>query len=37
MKHLFKATKMGWAKEKEGIWFDTDDFTADEAKKEVKE
>lgn len=37
MKHLFKATQMGWAKEKEGICFDTDDFTADEAKKEFKE
>jgi len=24
MKHLFKATKLGWAEEKEGIWFDSD-------------
>jgi hypothetical protein len=37
MKHLFKATKMGWAKEKEGVWFDSDDFTVEEAKQEFKE
>ena len=33
----FKATKMGWAKEKEGIYFDSSDFTAEEAKQEFKE
>jgi len=37
MKHLFKATKMGWAEEKEGIYFDSNDYTADEAKKKFKE
>ena len=37
MKHLFKATKMGWAKEKEGIYFDSSTFTAEEAKQEYKE
>ncbi|MCI7210758.1 MAG: hypothetical protein MR981_00855 [Ruminococcus bromii] len=37
MKHLFKATKLGWAKEKEGIWFDSDDYTEEEAKQEFKE
>ena len=37
MKHLFKATKMGWAKEKEGIYFDSSTFTAEEAKQEFKE
>ena len=21
MKHLFRATKIGWEKEKEGVWF----------------
>ena len=30
MKHLFKATKMGWAKEKEGIYFDSSTFTAED-------
>lgn len=37
MKHLFKATRMGWAKEKEGIYFDSSAFTAEEAKEEFKE
>ena len=37
MKHLFKATKIGWEKQKEGIYFDSDDFTAEEAKKQFKE
>ena len=36
MKHVFKATKLGWEKEKEGIWFDSDDYTAQEAKDELK-
>ena len=37
MKHLFKATKMGWVKEKECIYFDSSTFTAEEAKQEFKE
>lgn len=36
MRHLFKATKLGWGKEKEGIWFDADQYTEDEAKAEFK-
>ena len=36
MKHIFKATKLGWEKEKEGIWFDSDDYTAQEARDEFK-
>ena len=36
MKHVFKATKLGWAEEKEGIWFHADDFTEEEAKAEFK-
>ena len=36
MKHVFKAAKLGWEKEKEGIWFDSDDYTAQEAKDEFK-
>lgn len=36
MKHVFKATKMGWDSEKEGVWFDSDHYTADEAKAEFK-
>ena len=37
MKHVFKATKLGWEKEKEGIWFDSDDYTAQEAKDEFED
>lgn len=37
MKHIFKATKMGWTKEKECVWFNSDVFTAEEAKQEFKE
>ncbi len=37
MKHLFKATKMGWTKEKEIIYFDSRDFTVAEAKQQFKE
>lgn len=36
MKHLFKATKMGWNKEKEGIYFDSDYYSREEAEKEFK-
>ena len=36
MKHLFKATKLGWKKEQEGIWFDAEDYTAEEARAEFK-
>lgn len=36
MKHVFRATKLGWEKEKETIWFDADQYTVEEAKKEFK-
>lgn len=36
MKHLFRATKIGWKKEKEGVYFDSDHFTEEEAKAEFK-
>lgn len=36
MKHLFKATKMGWDKEQEGIWFDSDKYSKEEAEKEFE-
>ena len=32
MKHLFKATKLGWEENKDGVWFDSDDYTEEEAK-----
>ena len=36
MKHLFKATKLGWAQEREGVWFDTSEYTKEEAKSQFK-
>lgn len=36
MKHLFKATKMGWKGEKEGVWFNSDDYSKEEAEAEFK-
>lgn len=36
MKHLFKATKMGWKEEKEGVWFNSDDYSKEEAEAEFK-
>ena len=34
MKHLFRATKLGWAQEQEGVWFDTNEYTKEEAKSQ---
>lgn len=36
MRHVFRATKLGWDSEKEGIWFDADEYTEEEAKAEIK-
>lgn len=36
VRHVFKATKLGWDKEKEGVWFDADDYTKEEAEAEFK-
>lgn len=36
MKHLFRATKLGWKKEQEGVWFDSDKYSKKEAEKEFK-
>lgn len=36
MRHVFKATKLGWESEKEGVWFDSDQYSAEEAKAEFK-
>ena len=36
MRHVFRATKMGWSKEQEGVWFDSSHYTKDEAKAQFK-
>ena len=35
MRHVFRATKMGWSKEQEGVWFDSSHYTKDEAKAQL--
>ncbi len=36
MRHVFKATKLGWDEEKEGVWFDSDQYSQEEAVAEFK-
>ena len=36
MRHVFKATKIGWDKEQEGVWFDANAFTKEEAEAQFK-
>ena len=36
MRHVFRATKMGWDSEKEGIWFDCAMYTEEEARNMFK-
>lgn len=31
MRHVFRATKIGWDKEQVGVWFDSDMYTEEEA------
>ena len=37
MRYVFKCIHQGWDAETEGIWFDAEDFTLDEAWKQFKE
>ncbi len=36
MRHIFKAQKLGWSEEKEGVWFDSDTYTKEEAQAQFK-
>ncbi len=36
MRHVFKAKKIGWAEEEEGVWFDSDTYTKEEAEAQFK-
>ena len=36
MKHVFRATKIGWGSEKEGVWFDSNQYTKEEAEAQFK-
>ena len=37
MKHLFRATKMGWKEEKEGVWFDSDVYSKEKAQADIEQ
>lgn len=36
MRHVFRAQKFGWDEEQEGVWFDSDEYTKEEAEAEFK-
>ncbi len=37
MRYVFKAQKLGWGNDKtEGVWFDADEYTKEEAESEFK-
>lgn len=36
MRHVFKATKLGWSKKQEGVWFDSDHYTKEEAEAQFR-
>ena len=36
MRHVFRATRMGWDQEQDGVWFDSDYYTKDEAEAQFK-
>ena len=36
MRHVFRATRIGWDQEQEGVWFDSDHYTKEEAEAEFK-
>ena len=36
MRHVFRATKLGWDEEQEGVWFDSDKYTKEQAEAEFK-
>ncbi len=36
MKHLFRATQLGWEGKQEGIYFDTEDYSKEEAQAQFE-
>ncbi len=36
MRHVFRATRIGWERKQDGIWFDADTYTIEEARAEFK-
>ena len=36
MRHVFSASRIGWDHEEEGVWFDSNQYTKEEAEAEFK-
>ena len=36
MKHLFKATRLGWERQQEAVWFDSSKYSREEAISQFK-
>lgn len=36
MRHVFRAKKIGWDEEQEGVWFDSAQYTKEEAEAQFK-
>lgn len=36
MRHVFSATKLGWKKERDGVWFDSKLYTKESAAAQFK-
>ena len=36
MRHVFEATKLGWEQERDGVWFDADLYSEEEARAQFK-
>lgn len=36
MRHIFRAQKLGWKKDEDIVWFDTKDYTKEEAASQFK-
>ena len=36
MRHVFRAQKLGWQEEKEGIWFDAKEYSKKQAEAQFK-
>lgn len=36
MRHVFRATRIGWNGKQDGVWFDADQYTQEEAEAQFK-
>lgn len=36
MRHVFRATRIGWNGKQDGVWFDADQYTREEAEAQFK-